>query len=432
MPSFCEHNDNSNLNINKQNVKYPYYLAGTTGTTYGIPFNESVVEEFYNLATDKGFFVSGATIYSAQTMSAYTVSSNYVASMPTISGQTSLLLSANTCSATSGVPKVGDFLTIIFDGVGDCGSIRNSFPILTYKISASTVNSGIYTVGLDRALPIFSAKTSGGGSSRASVAALRKNLVDLVEKQSASNTAQLTSDLFSILTVLSSSSGLRRALTDNSRDANSKAELISNLFGKNISDDAKKLFAQAASLRWSNPAEIADAIENLAVESASAAADKSGELEGVENQLFEFAQLLIANPEFRQALNSATDSDENKVLLLKSVISGKYLAATSALLQQAVSLRRGRSIDSTISTYSHYVSSSRNRLVAHVKSAVELTDKQKTALVAALSKQMGKQVHINVEVDPKVLGGISIRYLDDVIDGTIINRLAEASRALAG
>ena len=41
MPAFCEHNDSSNLNVNKQNVKYPYYLAGTTGTTYGIPFNES-------------------------------------------------------------------------------------------------------------------------------------------------------------------------------------------------------------------------------------------------------------------------------------------------------------------------------------------------------------------------------------------------------
>jgi hypothetical protein len=166
MPSFCEHNDNSNLNINKQNVKYPYYLAGTTGTTYGIPFNESVVEEFYNLATDKGFFVSGATFYSAQTTSAYTVSANYVASMPTISGQTSLLLSANTCSATSGTPKVGDFITIIFDGVGDCGAIRNSYPILTYKIGAWTLSSGNYTVVLDRALPIFSAKTSGGELAR--------------------------------------------------------------------------------------------------------------------------------------------------------------------------------------------------------------------------------------------------------------------------
>jgi F-type H+-transporting ATPase subunit delta len=43
---------------------------------------------------------------------------------------------------------------------------------------------------------------------------------------------------------------------------------------------------------------------------------------------------------------------------------------------------------------------------------------------------MGKEVHINIEIDPKVLGGISIRYADDVIDGTVVNRLAEASRAL--
>jgi F-type H+-transporting ATPase subunit delta len=43
---------------------------------------------------------------------------------------------------------------------------------------------------------------------------------------------------------------------------------------------------------------------------------------------------------------------------------------------------------------------------------------------------MGRDVHINLEIDPKVLGGISIRYADDVIDGTIVNRLAEAGRAL--
>ena len=95
-----------------------------------------------------------------------------------------------------------------------------------------------------------------------------------------------------------------------------------------------------------------------------------------------------------------------------------------------MALRRGRNIDSTLATYAHYVSTSRNRLVAHVKSAVALTESQKSSLIAALTKQMGRQVHINVEIDPKVLGGISIRYADDVIDGTISNRLAEASRSL--
>jgi F-type H+-transporting ATPase subunit delta len=76
------------------------------------------------------------------------------------------------------------------------------------------------------------------------------------------------------------------------------------------------------------------------------------------------------------------------------------------------------------------VSARKDRLVAHVKSAVELSDAQLTKLIAALSKQMGRDVYINVEIDPKVLGGISVRYADDVIDGTIVNRLTEAGRAL--
>ncbi len=269
-----------------------------------------------------------------------------------------------------------------------------------------------------------------GGSSRASVSTLRKSLADLVSKQSATDAAQFSADLFTVLTVLSSSVGLRRALTDNSRDAASKADLISNLFGKNVTEAAKTLFSQAASLRWSNPAEIADAIENLAVESASTAADKSGELEKLENQLFDFARVLIANPEFRQALNTASDTDASKVSLLESVVNGKYSLHTINLLKRVVVLRRGRSIDATLATYSNYVSNSRNRLVAHVKTAIALTESQTSSLIAALTKQMGKEVHVNIEIDPKVLGGISIRYADDVIDGTVVNRLAEASRAL--
>ena len=269
-----------------------------------------------------------------------------------------------------------------------------------------------------------------GGSSRASVITLRKSLADNVSKQSAAEASQFSTDLFTVLTVLSSSVGLRRALTDNSRDTASKTQLITDLFGKNIGDATKVLVTQAAGLRWSNPSEIADAIENLAVESASAAADKSNELEQLENQLFDFAQVLIANSDFRQALNTTADSDEGKVSLVESVVNGKYAASTINLLKKVVLLRRGRNIDATLATYAHYVSNSRNRLVAHIKTAVELSPTQKSSLIAALTKQMGREVHVNIEIDPKVLGGISIRYADDVIDGTVVNRLAEASRAL--
>ena len=269
-----------------------------------------------------------------------------------------------------------------------------------------------------------------GGTSRASVLTLRKALTDAVSKQSANDAATFASELFTILTVLSSSVGLRRALTDNSRDKSAKADLISNLFGKNIKSEAQALLATAASLRWSSPAELADAVEQLAVEAQSAAAEKSNEQESLENELFDFARVLIANPDLRQALNTSADSDEGKLALLDAVVKGKYASSTLTLLQKVVILRRGRSIDATLAAYSHYVSTRNNRLIAHVKSAVAISDDQLKKLVAALSKQMGKDVHVNVEIDPKVLGGISIRYADDVIDGTVFNRLAEAGRAL--
>jgi F-type H+-transporting ATPase subunit delta len=255
-------------------------------------------------------------------------------------------------------------------------------------------------------------------------------LAEVVNKQSPTELAQFANDLFVILSVLSSSIGVRRALTDNARDASAKAELISNLFGKNISSAAQSLLASAASLRWSSPGEIADAIENLAVEAESAVAGKNGELEKLENQLFDFARVLKANPDLRQALNTSADTDEGKLALLEAVIKGKYSSSTLNLLRKVVTLRRGRSIDATLAAYSHYVSSRKDRLVAHVKSAVELSSSQIEKLVAALTKQMGRPVHINLEIDPKVLGGISIRYADDVIDGTIVNRIAEAGRAL--
>jgi F-type H+-transporting ATPase subunit delta len=271
-----------------------------------------------------------------------------------------------------------------------------------------------------------------GGTSRVSVLSLRGVLDEKIKTLSANDAAQFSNDLFTILTVLSTSVGMRRALTDNARDAGAKAELISNLFGNKINPPAQSLLAAAAGMRWSSPSELADAIEQFAVEAQAIVADKNNELDKLEDQLFDFARVLVANPELRQALNTATDSADGKVTLLNSIVKTKYAGATINLLNRVVVLRRGRNLDATLASYSHYVSIRRNRLVAHVRTAVELSPAQQQSLITALGKAVGETVHINVEVDPKVLGGISIRYGDEIIDGTVINRLAEASRALVG
>jgi len=269
-----------------------------------------------------------------------------------------------------------------------------------------------------------------GGSSRQSLAALRVALDNTLKGVSAVDASALSSDLFKALVAIDSSTGLRRALTDSSRDSSSKSDLVSDLFKKSLSGQALALLATATSLRWSSPSGIADGIEQIAVEAEAAAANLSDSLDRVQSEIFIFSKLLIENPDLRTALSDRAQSAESKQALLKSIFGSKFCASTSSLLSHSVESRRARSIEKTVDAYSHAVTARRNRVNAHIKSSIALSDGQAKKLADSLTKQIGQPVHLNIEIDPSILGGISIRFGDEVIDGTISNRLAEASRAL--
>jgi len=161
MPAFNAQNDTGSPQSNKQNVKYPYYVQGNAGNTFGIPYMDSVVQEVYNSAGPKGFFTTGST--QIETGSAYTVTSNYWVDMSTVNGTTSidveyddLMVCCTGC--TTGTPQVNDFITIVFDGIGGCGTFGSN-EILTYKIQSMTPTTGTtgttFTLNLDRATPTY-------------------------------------------------------------------------------------------------------------------------------------------------------------------------------------------------------------------------------------------------------------------------------------
>ena len=74
--------------------------------------------------------------------------------------------------------------------------------------------------------------------------------------------------------------------------------------------------------------------------------------------------------------------------------------------------------------------SDRKHEVAEVRSAVPLDENQRKRLAAALSKNLGKDVEVKVHVDPSVLGGISARVGDVVIDGTVRHRLDQLKETI--
>jgi hypothetical protein len=155
-PMFNSQNSTGVPQSNKQNVKYPFYLQGTSGSTYGIPTMQSVETNLYNFTDRLGFFTGNSGSYSAITNSAYTVTSNYIIDYTGCSSGYNVNLIYDFCSPSTGTPAIGNFVTFIFDGVGGCGNVNNSSPILTYKIQAVTATSvTAYTITVDRALPNF-------------------------------------------------------------------------------------------------------------------------------------------------------------------------------------------------------------------------------------------------------------------------------------
>jgi hypothetical protein len=174
MPAFNAQNDTGSPQSNKQNVKYPYFVQGGNGGTYGIPYMDSVVQPIYNSAGDKGFFITGGTPgnWEVQTSSAYTITSNYQVDMTTLSGQTVIDITLDNliCSPTTGTPSIGDIVTIIYDGNGGCNSV-GTFPVLTYKIQdlnpiTGTTGTTSWELTLDRSVPNYTGYTLPGEMGR--------------------------------------------------------------------------------------------------------------------------------------------------------------------------------------------------------------------------------------------------------------------------
>lgn len=140
---------------NKQYVKYPYYVQGTSGSTYGLPIPLPQIESIFNTAAPLGFFTGSGGSYTAYTSSAYTITSNYyIDGLTGLTGGSCVQLLTDVCSPTTGTPSVGDFMTIFLDGTNSCGEIQQpGFPMLTYKIQEFYSAATGVTVCLDRPVP---------------------------------------------------------------------------------------------------------------------------------------------------------------------------------------------------------------------------------------------------------------------------------------
>ncbi|KUH36999.1 MULTISPECIES: F0F1 ATP synthase subunit delta [Streptomyces] len=273
--------------------------------------------------------------------------------------------------------------------------------------------------------------TSPHGASREALAAARERLDALTDSTSVDAT-KLADELAAVTALLDREVSLRRVLTDPAQSGEAKADLATRLLGGQVGGEVTDLVAGMVRSRWSRSRDLVDAIEELANTADLIAAQKAGALDGVEDELFRFGRITAASPALRSALTDRSATATAKGELLARLLGGRASATTERLVVRLVTLPRGRSLEGGLESLSKLAAARRDRMVAVVTSAVPLTDQQKLRLGAALAQLYGRQMHLNLDVDPTVLGGISVRIGDELINGTVATRLDEASRRLAG
>jgi len=250
---------------------------------------------------------------------------------------------------------------------------------------------------------------------------------------------QLAKELFGILGMVDSSAGLRRALTDPSRNGDEKSALVRQLVGGKVSADAAEIAGGLAGSRWATARDIGDALETLAAtvvisvaenKSAVSASGISG-LEELENDLFSFNQAVASNHEVQRALSEPQASAAAKAALAEKLVPGVSEEA-KVLITQAVTQPRGIKPTRLVERFAELAAKRQQRWIATVSVTRPLTPTQLARLQAGLNAMYGRELKVNVNVDPALIGGIRVQVGDEVLDASVITRLGELQRQLAG
>jgi F-type H+-transporting ATPase subunit delta len=241
---------------------------------------------------------------------------------------------------------------------------------------------------------------------------------------------RLGDELFAVTQLLVEQRPLRRLLADPSTPESARTGLLERVLGKKVSAPTLQMAKALVASRWSQPGDLVVAFESIARQALLAAAEKDGSLDNVEDELFRFGRVLNREPELATLLADTNTPADKRVELLDRLIEAKVSPITTDLLRHTVRLPRARHLDVVCEELAELAAARRDRSVARITTSVALTSEQEQKLTDTLSRLYGRAISLQVELDPRLLGGLVVRIGGEVIDGSVARKLADARRVL--
>lgn len=241
---------------------------------------------------------------------------------------------------------------------------------------------------------------------------------------------QTPAELFAVVDALDSQSALKRALTDPATPAGARAQMAERLLSGKLGGQAVWIVQQAVAQRWNSGHGLADALERQAVRGFFRQAQQAGLVDEVTGQLLGFLQVVRGDADLRAALTSGARPLAARQQLVRQLLQGKAHGWVVDLAVRAAGGRE-RNIELTLEHYLDLAAELRNRVVAEVTVARPMAPDQTERLRAALTRITGREVDLQTSIDPSVIGGVRVRIGDEIIEGTVADRLEQLHRQLS-
>ena len=261
-------------------------------------------------------------------------------------------------------------------------------------------------------------------ASREARTRMADQLDQLIQNSSnpAASAAQIGTELFLIVDQLDADRSLRVAVADTSLEPGQREGIMSDVFAAKIAEPTKQILTATAAQEWSTPRDLRTGLVSLGRRALLRGAQEQGQLEQVEDELYQLSVLLESEKELTQLLSDRTATPAQKRGLLASVIYGKVTMFTEALALQVIGRPVTNAVDD-LAALAEQVAELRGKAVARVVAAEELSSSQREALAAKLETIYGREMAVHAEVDPSLLGGMIIRVGDEEIDGSTRGKL---------
>jgi F-type H+-transporting ATPase subunit delta len=163
-----------------------------------------------------------------------------------------------------------------------------------------------------------------------------------------------------------------------------------------------------------------------------ALADESGSIDRVRGELAAMAGLFDSEPALRAALFRPLHPVAERRAVLRAL--GERLSLTPIVrnfFAYAIDQRRLVDFDAIRAEFEQLADAAAGRMKAHVTAAAPLADAQRERLQRALAARTGRNVELDVTVDPSLIGGVVASVGNLVFDGSLRTQLSQLRDTLS-